>query len=73
MTKYQVLETLIISLVEDVEAESPEEALEKTSIPYNVKNAIEEGYLDHPVGPRLTTRVYEFKDGLEIEVLEVYN
>jgi hypothetical protein len=80
--QYEVYETLIISLTQTVEADSPEEALEKNTIPYDVKGAIEKGYLEHPVGnPRLTTmssrsrcrQVFEIKDGESIEVLEIDN
>jgi hypothetical protein len=72
--QYEVYETLIISLTQTVEADSPEEALEKNTIPYDVKGAIEKGYLEHPVGnPRLTTKVFEIKDGESIEVLEIDN
>ena len=51
--QYEVYETLIISLTQTVEADSPEEALEKNTIPYDVKDAIEKGYLEHPVGDEL--------------------
>ena len=72
MTEYEVNKILIITLVQTIKAESPKEALDKNTIPYDVKTAIEEGYLEQPVGnPCLTTRIYEVIDGEHIEVLEV--
>ena len=74
MAEYEIYETLIISLVQTVEADSPEEAFDKNTIPYDVKRAIEKGHLEHPVGnPRLTTRVYQIVDGKHVEVLEIDN